>query len=271
MSNVPLLAQADAWRVAARTAWRNVRGRKFEPEVRFIPDIVARGDVCLHVGASDGRHAYAMVRHAGAREVWAFEPSAQSYAVLTRALALNGLADAVHPVHAAIGASDGKITLRMPRKSNGRMGRSFAFTGSAGDTLRPDLAGEVTDWFEEETPMLSLDAFCAGRGIAKVDFFRIDCEGAEMEVLKGAAAIIERDKPSMLVEIHPQQLRAHFDSSGDAVVIWLKQRGYALFVAEGDGVRRVDGIVDDRWIDYFVVHPSRAASLPTDRFRGSFA
>jgi hypothetical protein len=88
-----------------------------------------------------------------------------------------------------------------------------------------------------------------------------------MEVLKGAAAIVERDKPSMLVEIHPQQLRAHFDSSGDAVVNWLKERGYALFVADGDEVRRVDGIVDDRWIDYFIVHPGRTAKLPSDRFR----
>jgi FkbM family methyltransferase len=270
VSELSLLARADAWRVAARAAWRNIRGRKFEPEVRFIPDIVARGDVCLHVGASDGRHAYSMVRHAGAGEVWAFEPSAQSFAVLESAIALNGLSDAVRPVHAAVGASDGAITLRMPRKSNGRMGRSFAFTGAPrpeDGELRADLAGEVTGWFEEETALVSLDSFCAERNIAKVDFLRIDCEGAEMEVLKGAAGIVARDKPSMLVEIHPQQLRAHFASSGDAVVSWLKERGYVLFVADGDTVRRVDAIVNDRWLDYFAIHPARAAALPTARFR----
>ena len=51
-------------------AWRrNLRWRKHEPETPYLADLLSGAPVCLHVGASDGRHSYVMTQVApeGAR------------------------------------------------------------------------------------------------------------------------------------------------------------------------------------------------------------
>ena len=47
-------------------------------------------------------------------------------------------------------------------------------------------------------PVVSLDDFIASKGISKVDLIKIDTEGFEMEVLKGAKRTIENLKPKFI-------------------------------------------------------------------------
>ena len=53
-----------------------------------------------------------------------------------------------------------------------------------------------------------------------VDFIKIDVEGMEMQVLKGAAALIRRDRPTLMVEIGNDRL-AVFEA-------WCKDSGYEV-------------------------------------------
>lgn len=54
----------------------------------------------------------------------------------------------------------------------------------------------------------SLDSFLAERpGISRVDWMKIDVEGAELEVLRGAEQCLRTDRPSILVENHEFQKR----------------------------------------------------------------
>src|SRR3954471_12633499 len=108
----------------ALRAWsRNRRWAKHEPETPYLADLLAGAPVCLHVGASDGRHSYVMTRVAPLAKIYAIEPSAFSFQVLKMTLAWHGIAGQVTPVHAAVGDKAGELLLVTPRKITGRMGR----------------------------------------------------------------------------------------------------------------------------------------------------
>jgi hypothetical protein len=56
-----------------------------------------------------------------------------------------------------------------------------------------------------------------------VGFIKMDVEGYETEVLKGAAPLIERDRPVLWIEAHPRLLQLH-GSSLEAFVAFLEDR-----------------------------------------------
>jgi len=178
----------------------------------------------------------------------------------------------VTPVHAAVGDKPGDMLLITPRKVTGRMGRAYAFLSEAEPQgkLRPDL--EDTGSEIQPTPVVTLDAFCAERGIARVDFIRMDIEGAEQKALEGAIGIIDRDRPHVLLEIHPVMLQARFGGSAEAVVDIFQSRGYRMFALNGDRLEERTTVVEDLpWKDYFFIHPARAARLPDGVFKARMA
>src|ERR1700760_3355179 len=216
-------------------AWRrNLRWRKHEPETPYLADLLSGAPVCLHVGASDGRHAYVMTQVAPKATIYAIEPSAFSYAVLKTTVAWHRIGDRVTPVHAAVGAKAGEMLLVTPRKITGRMGRAYAFVADEAPVgeVRPDL--QDTGMELQPTPVVTLDEFVAERGIGKVDFIRMDIEGAELMALNGAAGILDRDPPHVLIEIHPQMLEARFGGTAEQVVEVFKSRGYRMFALNAD-------------------------------------
>jgi FkbM family methyltransferase len=254
-------------------AWRrNLKWRKHEPETPYLADLLSGAPVCLHVGASDGRHSYVMTQVAPRARIYAIEPQAFSYEVLKTTLAWHGIGDRVTPVHAAVGDKPGDMLLVTPRKITGRMGRAYAFVSEAAPQgkLRPDLEDSGAEL--QPTPVITLDSFCAERGIDRVDFIRMDIEGAELMALNGASAILDRDRPHVLLEIHPAMLEARFGGAAKEVVELFTRRGYRMFALNGDRLEeRFEVVADQPWKDYFFIHPDRAANLPDGVFRARMA
>jgi FkbM family methyltransferase len=254
-------------------AWRrNLRWRKHEPETPYLADLLSGAPVCLHVGASDGRHSYVMTQVAPKATIYAIEPQAFSYAVLKTTVAWHGIGDRVTPVYAAVGDKAGEMLLVTPRKITGRMGRAYAFLSEAPPQgkLRPDLEDMGSQ--VQPTPVVTLDAFCAERGIGQVDFIRMDIEGAELMALHGASGILDRDRPHVLVEIHPAMLEGRFGGTAEAVVELFTRRGYRMFALNGDRLEeRFEVVADKPWKDYFFIHPTRAARLPDGVFKARMA
>jgi len=254
-------------------AWRrNKTWAKHEPETPFLADLLSGAPVCLHVGASDGRHSYVMTQVAPKARIYAFEPSAFAFEVLKVGIAWHGIGKQVTAIHAAVGDKPGQMLLVTPKKTSGRMGRAYAYVSetSPNGPARPDL--EDTGHETQMTPVVTLDGFCAERGIDRVDFIRMDIEGAELMALKGALEILDRDRPHVLLEIHPVMLQARFGASGEAVLDLFRDRGYRMFALNGDRLEeRTTLVADVPWKDYFFIHPTRAARLPDGVFRARMA
>lgn len=254
-------------------AWRrNLRWAKHDPETPYLADLLAGAPVCLHVGASDGRHSYVMTQVAPQARIYAFEPSAFTFEVLKTCVAWHGIADRVTPVHAAVSDAAGEMLLVTPKKLSGRMGRAFAYVSETAPdgAARPDLDDRGAEL--QTTPVVALDAFCDEHGIERVDFIRMDIEGAEQRALEGALALIDRDHPHVLIEIHPLMLKARFGGSAEAVVRVFQSRGYRMFALKGDRLEERQAVDPDLpWKDYFFIHPSRARGLPDGVFKARMA
>jgi hypothetical protein len=72
-----------------------------------------------------------------------------------------------------------------------------------------------------------LDDFCAREAIDRVDFVKIDVEGAELHVLEGGREVIEAHRPTMLIEIEARHT-ARYGHSPEDVSRWLLKRGYTM-------------------------------------------
>jgi hypothetical protein len=166
----------------------------------------------------------------------------------------------------------GELLLITPKKTSGRMGRALAYVAEAppAGRVRPDLEDAGVEM--QPTPVVTLDGFCQSRGVGRVDFIRMDIEGAEQKALEGAAQVIDRDRPHVLIEIHPDMLASRFGGSAEAVVEMFRSRGYRMFALNADRLEERTTLVPDApWKDYFFVHPSRAPKLPDGVFKARMA
>lgn len=254
-------------------AWRrNKTWAKHEPETPYLADLLSGAPVCLHVGASDGRHSYVMTQVAPKARIYAFEPSAFAFEVLKVAIRWHGIGKQVTAIHAAAADKAGELLLVTPKKTSGRMGRAYAYVAETrpNGAARPDL--EDTGMDVQTTPVVTLDGFCAEHGIDRVDFIRMDIEGAEQKALMGALAILDRDLPHVLLEIHPPMLQARFGGSGEEVLRIFEKLGYRMFALNGDRLEERTTLVEGvPWKDYFFIHPTRAARLPDGVFKARMA
>jgi FkbM family methyltransferase len=138
--------------------------------------------VVLDVGANTGEYTRAVLHaFAGRAIVHAFEPQPSAYLQLQREF---GGDSRVHLTGAAIGSRDGEVRLYSP---------------APGSTLASLHRQTVADWeapeiAEEVVPLRALDSYCAEVGIERLDLLKIDVEGHELEVLRGAARLLEEGR-----------------------------------------------------------------------------
>lgn len=245
-----------------RVLLREWRGAKLEPETLFMDRFLRPDSVCLHVGASDGRHCFHMARRVPGGIVHCIEPSAYTLGILGRLARLLRIANlSLHN----IGLSDANAPawLVTPVKTSGHLGRAFAYVSI--DPPDPsDPPSGFTGLVSEEIALHTLDSFCDAQGIGRIDFLRCDTEGSEHAILEGGRAVLERDRPVLMIEVHPHALAERFGSSADAVWALLTGLGYRMFHLDGGRLVPAGAFFDEPWRDYFCVPAGRLAAFGLD-------
>ena len=191
-----------------------VRGSYEADELAFVRGVLRPGDTAIDVGAHIGFftiHMAALVGAAG--RIYAFEPVAANAELLERSIAENRFHERVVTQRAAVGATSGTATLTFPRET---LNTGGAYVLPGGGT---PLAGNLT----ASVPLVALDDLPIDR---PVRFIKMDVEGAEPQVLRGAVRLLERDRPVILSEVHPTQLERASATSGDGLLALVQQLGY---------------------------------------------
>lgn len=247
-----------------RTTSRNLAGRKFEPEALLLSALVQPDSRCLHIGASDGRHAYAMAKALDANQgghIWAYEPSPITFSVLCTSLRLHGLLKTlVTPVNAAVSDQEGMLVLNVPIKRSGRIGHAFGFTSTLPTNERPELSSRGTHHFT--VAATTIDAIVSQQMDGVVDLIRMDIEGTEARALKGGWSTIERNRPHIVIEIHPQQL--NIESPGQTKTLYRRfcDLGYSVFFLDGSNTLvPASDFSAEPWKDYILIAPGRSHAL----------
>lgn len=185
------------------------------------------GDTVIDAGAHTGGYSVLFAQWVGpAGHVFAFEPVPFVARALRAQLALNGVADRVTVVEAAVAEREGTLSLTVP----GRVGVNRPAVSKDPESLRLIV------------PTVGLDAFCRERGV-RPGVVKIDVEGAELSVLRGARATFAA-MPSVriFVEWHPSLWPAYGLTPGDHQQELRHQRLRAEPLRAGDDVWAVEGI-----------------------------
>lgn len=181
----------------------------------FYTGLLSPGDTCIDVGAHTGRHTLPMARciNPGGR-VFAFEPIPDIAADLREKLSaspdINGIVKLTQCALAdIIGETD------------------FTLVSS-----NPGYSGLLPRHYdrEEQTQIIRvtlrrLDDFVAE--IPTVRYIKIDCEGAELRVLRGASVLLKRDRPIVSFECGDASLESYDYDAGDIFDFWSTQ-GYGV-------------------------------------------
>lgn len=147
------------------------------------------GDLAFDVGANYGQSLQHIL--AAHRQVVAFEPSPEPYRDLcVHPLCRPGMAQAYN-----LAISDHVGTLKAWELDDGQ----YAFPGTHG------ITEDSSERVREGVKCIDLDTAALQYGVP--DFVKVDTEGHEVEVLRGAEQLIATSSPNWLIEFHSRQMR----------------------------------------------------------------
>lgn len=170
---------------------------------------VPPGGTVVDIGAGLGEFCVSVARDHPECRVYAFEPNAEAYALLQDNVRLNGLRNVTtSPV--AVAARPGRALLHAVGGAPAR-GRTTPVAGPGADAAATVRATTLDEIFRD------LD-------IRRCDFLKLDCEGAEYDILFGAGSETLARITQVALEYHDGVT----PFSGEDVAALLRRHGFAV-------------------------------------------
>jgi len=201
---VPVLTDFGVWVIPGDThlsKWIREH-RRLDFDIHFlerIAPLIKGDDVVADVGAFVGDHTLAYANLASSGCVYAFEPNDVTFRALVKNMAPY---PHVEPIQAGLSDKCGSVQV----SQDPNWGGAYLSEAKAGDSR-----------------VLTLDSMHLGR----LNFMKIDAEGFEVKVLRGAWETLKRCKPALVIEINKGALRRQGTSS-EVVYDILGELGYRV-------------------------------------------
>jgi FkbM family methyltransferase len=155
----------------------------FEEEPAFLKSFLQPGMRVIDIGANYGYYTNLASKRLGpSGKIWAFEPGKDTAALLHNTLALNQ-ADNVKLFEAGLGDAPGNAWLTNLHSS--------------------EFNEVLTEFQPDANPIIieSLDNLALTEDFSGLDFIKLDAEGFEEKIIHGAAKLLEREDPLILLEV----------------------------------------------------------------------
>ncbi|MBC7329533.1 FkbM family methyltransferase [bacterium] len=151
------------------------------------PVIVEEGDIVIDCGANIGVASLLFAKKAGkGGKVIAIEPEERNYEILERMANENeGRIAPILPLKVAVYKQDCSMQLLIK--------------SSASHSLSPYKREEKLSKGIQEVTALKIDTIIEETGLERVDFIKMDIEGAEVDALLGAEKTISQFKPKLAI------------------------------------------------------------------------
>jgi FkbM family methyltransferase len=224
LQHAPVLYRAA---LTASKALEIRRGAWTEPELQLIPELVAPGETAIDVGANYGLWSWHLAR-AGSR-VEAFEPIPSTALAMKRIVHLLGVGASVEVHTAACGEKIESGTFRIP----------IAWPGGPPIAGLAHMAGTegIQDWSTTEAPIVTLDDAVKRDDVS---FLKVDVEGAELFVLRGAEKILREQQPTVVCEIGRGLLQERYGIEARDLVELMERHGYTINRLENGELQHAD-------------------------------
>ena len=158
--------------------------------VKFMVKHIKKDDCVLDVGASMGTYTYSLLKAVGKQGmVYSFEPNPVTALQLSKNLKESN----VKIENVAVSSTNGDKIFYMHTKVCGPTSSLEYF----------DMLNEIGELKETKVKCVTLDSFCRLHNLSP-NLIKIDVEGHEFNVIKGAEATIRRHKPFIVFEFIEQ-------------------------------------------------------------------
>jgi FkbM family methyltransferase len=188
---------------------------------KFFKSLLFPGAVFVDIGAHVGYYSLVAAPRIGSSgRIYSFEPMSQQFERLTENIRRNQLFQ-ITPLKLALSHQALAAVLHLNDAHN---------TGSA--SLRPASGGPVVH--QETVECTTLDLFAESEGLSRLDVVKIDVEGLEVAVLRGASRTLARFRPVILIEV-VDRLQTEGGSTREELHACLGQLGYQPYRIKTDG------------------------------------
>jgi FkbM family methyltransferase len=158
-----------------------------EQGIKFLKNSLKEGDVFFDIGANIGCYSLVAAKQTGPKgEVHSFEPVSKVFYKLQNNVSLNGFQN-IKLNQNAVFEKSGILELFVSSNENGGMSSMFHHDTESGQI--------------EKANAITIDEYVNTLNIQKIDFIKIDIEGAEIFALKGMKNTLRRFKPIILMEL----------------------------------------------------------------------
>jgi len=198
----------------------------FEPEaIPWYTREISKGAFVLDIGANIGAHTLTFAKLVGSSgSVVAFEPTDYAFSKLQKNIALNP--------DLACRISAFQVLLCAPGEHNQRPDAIYSSWPLASDASVHEVHGGKLQAVNG-AQIATLDQIFDKRKAKRVDFIKIDVDGHELPVLKGASELLDRDKPTIFIELCPHVGVEHGVPFHE-LVKYIVGKGYSFYSVSGN-------------------------------------
>ena len=205
------------------------------------------GGNVFDIGANIGWFSVLMAKMGQNSNIFSFEPIPITYNFLKKNIAINKIKN-VHTYNLAFSEKAGEEDF-------------FYFkSGSAIASLKNLIHHEKAS--KIACKVETLDRFYSNNPVKGINLIKIDTEGSELLVLKGACNLLQSERPPIMVEIVDEWCN-EFGHEPKDVIDFLLSKGYEMFVSTKGGhlekVRKTRSS-DSGLYNYFFFHPSNTVN-----------
>lgn len=185
------------------------------PELEAICKRLGHLSVVVDVGANIGTFAIPVMRTTAARII-AIEPASSTFRLLNDNVRRNKADHAVTTIQAAIGEVAGNVVITTDSQSAN-------YVLSDQDAPRTG---------QERVPLVTLDTLLMNE--SQVDFIKVDVEGFELNVMRGARETLARHAPAVLLEVE-SRWTARFGYRPEDIFAFMAEAGYTYQTLASEG------------------------------------
>jgi FkbM family methyltransferase len=189
--------------------------------IKYVLSSVEQGQTVLDIGAHKAGYLYFFIKQVGKKgKIYAFEPQRKLYQYLLELKNIMGWQN-VTIEHLALSDATGKATLYIPNihvKKGSSPGASIRQSQNMDEVAIMD-----------EVNTESLDTYCK-QGQIRPNFIKIDVEGNELSIFKGALETLQICKPKIIVEIEARHVGR---PQAQETITFLENLGYHGYFLEG--------------------------------------
>jgi len=169
--------------------WRGAYSRDI---LKVLAPILTEEMTFIDVGANQGEFTLFAAKRLRKGHIIAFEPTSHMFEKLSHNVVLNGFRN-IELVNQALSDKPGKLPIYMPR---GRF-RDGSYQYGLSSLYRTSTVADYVEMINVTT----LDEYVKRTQLTRINVIKIDIEGSELFMLRGAAQTLKTFKPILVVEV----------------------------------------------------------------------